>query len=225
MDTPVGEQKVEYPPAKKDCQEGASNPAWRACIYTPLHKESNGDVVYFLHGRTQDESIWNDDTYYTAMIQKEWQERNVRPPTVVAVSFGPVWVLSKKGNGSQSGLLDSFLKEVIPTIEKRVGQPIRRLLMGESMGALNTLVAGLSASGLFQKLAALCPPLYRISPFSSSAEISEFLARTGADPKTIFGVIGLAKLFIANESEWNSLSPLHLIEGDLDGRPDQLRPL
>lgn len=207
-----GEQKVSYTPARKDCFDGGSTQKFRYCIHVPQDGKTNGDVAYLLHGRNLDENIWNDDTFYTAMVQSYWQSHKISPPTVVTVSFGPVWLLANSGKAPKSGLLNIFLNEVIVDVEKRTGPPRQRLLFGESMGGLNSLVAAFNAPRVFHKVASLCPPIYTISPFSSLTEIEEFLKRTGADPKIIFGVIKLSRDFVANESDWAKVSPILLVE-------------
>ena len=100
----------------------------------------------------------------------------------------------------------------LPAIEAKAGRPRRRLLMGESMGGLNVLIAGLSYQSRFAKVAALCPGVYTVSPFASFAEIRATAKRTGADPKMIFGVWMLARKYAANDAEWQRISPLTLIE-------------
>ncbi|WP_369062053.1 alpha/beta hydrolase-fold protein [Caulobacter sp. 73W] len=157
---PWGAQAVDFRPARETC--GASG-ALRYCIYRD-EKGTNGDVLYHLHGRNLDEQIWNDETYLTGMLQGQWQARGSTPPTVVTLSYGPTWLLTPKGERSDSGLLDD-LKARLPEIESKTGAPRRRMLLGESMGGLNVLIAGLSDPKSFKKVAALCPGVYVDSPF------------------------------------------------------------
>ncbi|WP_197279317.1 alpha/beta hydrolase-fold protein [Novosphingobium sp. AAP1] len=209
---PRGDQAVAFRPATQSC--GTDGPL-RYCIYRD-QRGTNGDVLYHLHGRNLDERIWNDDTYLTAMVQAEWQRSAAFPPTVVELSYGPTWLLTPKGDKADSGLLDDMMRR-LPAIEAKAGRPRRRLLMGESMGGLNVLIAGLSHPSRFAKVAALCPGIYAVSPFASFAEIRAAAKRTGADPKMIFGVWMLARKYAANDAEWQRISPLALIE---QARPD-----
>lgn len=204
---PQGSQRVSFVPALAEC---ASDGPLRYCIYRG-QGGTNGDVVYHLHGRNLDEEAWNDDTYYTALVQAAWQERGVRPPTVVALSYGPSWLLAPKGKAPDSGLLDDLIAR-LPAIERKVGEPRRRMLLGESMGGLNALVAGLSHPGRFDKVAALCPGVYKVSPFASLGEIRSAMRRTGADPKIIFGIWQWSRSYYADEGEWQASSPLTLLE-------------
>lgn len=69
-----GSQRVTFVPAFAEC---ASEGTLRYCVYRD-RAGTNGDIVYHLHGRNLDEQIWNGDTYYTALVQAEWQQRGVR---------------------------------------------------------------------------------------------------------------------------------------------------
>lgn len=202
-----GAQEVDFRPATQACE--TSGPI-RYCVYE-AKAGSNGDILYHFHGRNLDEHIWNDDTYYTAMVQAAWQRSGVPPPTVVAVSYGSTWLLAPEGEQPDSGLLEDFI-ERLPAIEDGLGAPRRRLLLGESMGGLNVLVAGLTYPDRFDKVAALCPGVYNVSPFTSFQEMRASAKRTGANPKIAFGVWLLARRYVANESEWRRFSPLALIE-------------
>ena len=212
VSSPTGSQTVAYAPAKRDCFSVESPRPWKYCVHVPAEGKPNGDLAYVLHGRNLDESIWNDNTFYTAMIQNYWQTRKIAPPTVVTVSFGPVWLLTEKGSKERSGLLDVFRDEVIPEVEKRIGRPKRRLILGESMGGLNTLALVLKTPSVFQKAASLCPAIYIGSPFAPLAEIREFMSRTGANPKNVFGIRLIAMDYFANQTEWERAAPLTLLE-------------
>ncbi|WP_296218243.1 alpha/beta hydrolase-fold protein [uncultured Sphingomonas sp.] len=202
-----GAQKVSFRPAEEACDTSGS---LRYCVYRD-RRGTNGDVVYHMHGRNLDERIWNDDTYMTALVQSEWQRRPELPPTVVTVSYGSTWLLTPKGKKPDSGLLDDLMAR-LPAIEAKIGRPRRRLLVGESMGGLNVLIAGLSYPSRFAKVAALCPGVYSISPFASLSTIRATMQRTGANPKIVFGVWMMARRYAANDAEWQRVSPLALIK-------------
>ena len=198
---------MSFRPAVQRCDR--SGPL-RYCVYRDA-AGTNGDVVYHLHGRNLDERIWNDDTYITAMIQAQWQSSGTVPPTVVTVSYGPAWLLTPKGSKPESGLLEDFMGR-LPEIEAKVGRPRRRILLGESMGGLNVLVAGLSYPSSFAKVAALCPGVYAVSPFASLSTLRAGMERTGAQPKIVLGIWLMARKFVADDGEWRRISPLNLVE-------------
>lgn len=204
---PWGAQAVDFRPGAETCGESG---ALRYCIYR-AEQGTNGDVLYHLHGRGLDERIWNDDTYLTAMLQARWRDGGALPPTVVTLSYGSTWLLTPRGERPESGLLEDLMGR-LPEIETRTGAPRRRLLMGESMGGLNVLIAGLSEPASFQKIAALCPGVYVDSPFGTLSIMRAGIERTGANPKMAFGIWLLARKYIADEAEWRRVSPLSLIE-------------
>ena len=207
LSAPQGNQKVSFVPASKSCH---SSGQLRYCIYR-AKSGTNGNVVYHLHGRNLDEQIWNDDTYWTSMVQASWQQTKSLPPTVVVISYGPTWLLVPKGKKQDSGLLEAFMAK-LPDIDQKTGIPKERLLLGESMGGLNVLIAGLSYPQSFAKIASLCPGVYATSPFAPWSAMKRTLERTGADPKIAFGIWLLARQYVADEDEWKSMSPLELVK-------------
>lgn len=208
LSNPWGDQAVNFAPAQQQCGQVGQ---MHYCVHRAVGGV-NGDVVYHLHGRNLEAEIWNDPSYYTAMIQAYWRSAGVLPPTVVTLSYGPEWLLAPKGQADRSGLLDTIWPD-ITAIESRMGKPRRRLLMGESMGGLNSLVLGLSQPQHFDKVAALCPNVYTDSPFAPLGQIREAMVRTGAEPRITFGIWKLARRYVSDADEWRRISPLALIEG------------
>ncbi len=207
LSSPYGVQRVSFIPSKT---ESFSIGKMNFSIYQAT-AGVNQDVIYHFHGRNLDNSIWNDDTYFTSLIQSHWQRNKLDPPTVVSISYGPEWLLTAKNSNAESGLLDDFIAN-LPYIESKIGSPRNRILVGESMGGLNVLIAGLTYPELFKKVASLCPGVYLDSPFSDYDTIIEAMKRTGADPKIALGVYLLAKKYASNEKEWREISPIELIK-------------
>lgn len=208
LSRPLGAQAVHFTPAAQQCSQAGP---LRYCVHRAVGGV-NGDVVYHLHGRHLEAEIWNDPTYFTAMVQAYWQQAGLRPPTVVSLSYGPVWLLAPRGRAEHSGLLDRIWPD-ISAIEAQIGAPRRRLLVGESMGGLNSLVLGLSQPQHFDKVAALCPNVYVDTPFDPPGQILSAMARTGAEPRIVFGLWQLARRYAADADEWRRMAPLSLIEG------------
>ncbi len=110
-------------------------------------------------------------------------------------------------------MLETFVSHSIPKIENRLGfTPRYRGLIGESMGGLNSLIVGLNRPEVFQRIASLCPPIYNISPFDPLSVIWNEIKITGAEPKTIAGIIFLGKKYVSNVAEWNAINPLERIK-------------
>ncbi|HQU84047.1 MAG TPA: alpha/beta hydrolase-fold protein [Pyrinomonadaceae bacterium] len=213
--SPTGSQKVNFVAAKSEKFTSGN-------LNFTVYRAENGvseDVIYHLHGRNMDDSIWNDDTYFTSLVQSYWQKSSTKPPTVVVVSYGSVWLLTPKNSTEASGLMDDFVVR-LPEIESKIGKPRNRILLGESMGGLNVLILGLSHPNLFSKVASLCPGVYVDSPFSDFSTMRAAAKRTGADPKIAFGILQMAKTYVSNEEEWNAISPLKLIERADDKYPE-----
>jgi len=99
-----------------------------------------------------------------SQVRSEWAKNHERVPTVISVSFGPVWLLAEKNGSPYSGLLNAFTEKVMPMLEAQLGGLHgRRLIVGESMGGFNTLQVALKTR-LFAKAAALCAPMAGVSP-------------------------------------------------------------
>jgi S-formylglutathione hydrolase FrmB len=204
--SPYGVQKVSFIPSK-------SENFTKGKLSFTIYKATSGvneDVVYHFHGRNLDDAIWNDDTYYTSLIQSNWQKSNINPPTVVLVSYGSQWLLTPKTSKPESGLLEDFVSQ-LPFIESKIGKPRNRILLGESMGGLNVLILGLTHPELFSKIASLCPGVYLDSPFSDFKTMKKGLQRTGADPKIVYGIYIWSKKYVSNQEEFNAISPIYLI--------------
>ncbi len=207
LTSPYGVQKVNFIPSK-------SEKFTKGKLSFVIYRASTGvneDIIYHFHGRNLDNTIWNDDTYFTSLIQSHWQKSNIKPPTVVLISYGPEWLLIPKNSKVESGLMDDFISN-LPLIESRIGKPKNRILLGESMGGLNVLILGLSHPELFSRVASLCPGVYLDSPFSDFNEIKTAMKRTGADPKIALGIYLMAKKYVSNVEEWKEISPIDLIK-------------
>jgi len=90
------------------------------CIYTPTGTHSR-DILYYFHGLGGQETYWGDDNYYTSQVRSEWAKNHERVPTVISVSFGPVWLLAEKNGSPYSGLLNAFTEKVMPMLEAQLG--------------------------------------------------------------------------------------------------------
>lgn len=206
LTSPWGVQKVSFIPSKSEkFTQGRLN-------FT-IYKASSGvneDVIYHFHGRNLDDAIWNDNTYYTSLIQSHWQKSNTKPPTVILVSYGSQWLLTPRTSKPESGLMEDFISN-LPIIETKIGKPRNRILLGESMGGLNVLILGLTHPELFSKIASLCPGVYLDSPFSDFDTKKKGLQRTGADPKIAYGIYLWAKKYVSNQEEYKAISPIDLI--------------
>jgi S-formylglutathione hydrolase FrmB len=209
----LGRQRLSRPHVnfiqpKKECFiEGD----WTYCVHTNA-RTNYAVYLYALHGKDQSENYWLAGTDYPALLQSYWQEKQKEIPVVITVSFGPVWLATPKMSKPKTGLIERFRNEVFPTVEKQLGAPSRRFLVGGSMGALNSLSLALEFQNHFEKIALLCPPLFNLSPYAGIGEIYHFLGRTGATPKSLITILGLGRMYFENDEEWKRFSPLRRVQ-------------
>jgi pimeloyl-ACP methyl ester carboxylesterase len=202
---------VRFLPARAECASGSERgKTFNYCIYR-AQRGTNGGLVYHFHGRNGDAHGWNDANFYTGQVQAYWQAQQRVPPTVVSVSFGPTWLMMPSTANPRSGALDVFVAKVMGEVERRLGAPRYRALLGASMGGFNTLLAALHRPELFSKAVALCPPVYTLTPSASFSALRDFARRSGADPKLLFGLWMLSRDYVRSEQDWQALSLFDLL--------------
>lgn len=202
------------------CDKFAAPLSGGYCIHSPVSSYSR-DIVYHLHGRGGSENDWQDVWYYPEQIRQQWKERRANAPTVVSISFGPIWLLAEKNASVNSGLFEVLTQKIIPSIESQLGGLRgRRIVVGESMGGFNTVQLALKTD-LFSKAAILCAPMSEISPFDNPDVIKEHIEKSSAyayykntDPNVVFnttmGVTELAKGFYSTPEDYTRANPLLL---------------
>lgn len=143
-------------------------------------------------------------------------------PTVVSISFGPIWVLAEKNASPVSGLFEAMTKMVIPSIEHILGGlKGRRILVGESMGGFNSIQLALKTT-LFEKAGIVCAPMAeKVSPFSTPEETKAFIEHSVGwqyykdhDPETVKTAVGemmqLSRGFFPTPEDFKGANPLTL---------------
>lgn len=176
------------------------------CIYR-TNGSQNPDVLYHLHGLTLDEFSWVTIPLYK-FIRREWRNQNFDAPTVITFSYGESWLLTPRGESEMSGLYEEVMEIVIPQLESIHARPIRdRMLMGMSMGGFNGAQIYLRNPKMFKRTALLCPAMATVSPYSSKAEVDDYIDRTGADPTHVKLAIKLGGDYFSKK-DWSKESPL-----------------
>ncbi len=150
------------------------------CIYETAGS-TNPDVIYYFHGRFGKAERWAETDFYSENLRKEWIATGKQAPKVVALSFGPVWLLAEQNTSPYSGLFEVMRDQVIPAMEQIIGGTKgQRIILGESMGGFNTLQMALKTP-LFSKAASLCAPIVNgVDPFDSEDKINEFIKKSAA---------------------------------------------
>lgn len=193
------------------------------CVHKPKTNPSD-DFVYYLHGGENSEQTWSEKWFYTSQLRQEWLRLKVKIPTVIAISFGPSWLLAKQNSSRASGLFELLTTSLIPAIEKELGEiKGRRIVFGDSMGGFNTLQLALH-SKLFDKAASICTPMASVSPFSDPAMIDSHIKQSSAwhyyrdigDPavvtRAVSNIIKLTQTFYPKEADWMEADPVVLAE-------------
>ncbi|MGH1345937.1 MAG: alpha/beta hydrolase-fold protein [Nannocystales bacterium] len=189
------------PDLEMTCTEQSDPIPWGLCV-TREPGSSSRDLLVHLHGRRGTARWWNDKTYYTAELYEHWRTAGVDPPTVVSISFGPLWMLTDK---TGAAFRESILAQARARAEAVAGHEFSRIrLVGESMGGYNALLAGLDADLPFDRVAALCPPLTTTSPFGAGlfSRFRESSVREG------FMLLAFSRAFFEGDADWRQTDPV-----------------
>jgi S-formylglutathione hydrolase FrmB len=201
-----------------ECGHVAQKVKWDYCI-TRTGNSHNEDIVYVLHGAGGDESTW---TRWPAFqdVRARWEKTGFQAPIIVALSFGPIWLLADPNSSPHSGLFDVFTKEVMPYVEQRlltdslagISANRKRRILGFSMGGFNGSQLILKMPRAFKSAVLACPGLSTVSPFASRPEIDSYISRTGANKDFVNSILTIAKDFFPDEAAWQADSPLRLAQ-------------
>lgn len=187
-----------------------------------VHPGGSSSVLYYFHGMNGSLENWTQKGYYPNMIRRYWEQKGLEAPTVVSVSYGPEWLLASKNTSSYSGLFEDFELRMRPKIEASLGREVgKRMLLGESMGAFNSLQLALRTSH-YDRAAILCAVL--AENFSLDATEEQLQERIRASSAyqyygedsldlilvQVTAAIELAKAFYPTQAEWQPFDPLEL---------------
>lgn len=198
-------------PFKRSHQQCHSSGDFRYCEHETPETDSSV-YLYVLHGKDQSEQFWQKGEFYAGLLQNYLQKTGQKIPKVISISFGPLWLITPKMTDERTGLLETFRNQVFPNIEREIGVPQQRFLMGASMGGINALTLVINMPEFFKRVAVMCPPIYEISPFSSTSEILDFMVQSGAKPQQMSTALGVGRVLFKNDEEWKRFSPIDVIK-------------
>jgi pimeloyl-ACP methyl ester carboxylesterase len=209
-------------PRLKPSQPALPPVSWKYCIYPGA--EANGqksrDVIYYFHGAEQSHHSWWEDG---SVIRAKWKYRNHPGPTVISVSFGDFWLLVPPTQNGKGGILDVYVKQLIPGFDKMLGfTPRRRMILGMSMGGFNSSQLVLRHPELFERAAILCPAVPTISAFSSRTEAKEYLKPAHVNPADAYYWMINAQGYVKSAKEWAGLDPQQLAAERFGARSPRL---
>lgn len=161
--------------------------AFQLCVH--YYPESDRkSIAYYIHGGGGSPWTWQDNNNFQ-YLREEMKLQKLIPPIFVSISFGPHWALKQFASDSKSPLLLVF-NQIQQEIEKKLtsdgtlqfGSVENRMIFGESIGGMNTILAvSLGDNKIkYRKAAILCPAIFTISPFSTDEEVDQYVARARA---------------------------------------------
>ena len=194
---------------KTSCYQESEPLSWTWCVHKMEH-QSQDTILYHLHGRRGAANWWNDKEYFSGDVMNLWDRQDLVPPTVVGISFGPLWLLqdeeSMSGEAPPIGLLT---EQLIPKIEIQLGLKIKkRMVVGESMGGVNALMLLAHASGSFARVAALCPPLSQLPPDAALTDIFKKVTDSSLSLKRALLLSAMGRYFYPESDRWYKLDPV-----------------
>ncbi|MEM6537208.1 MAG: alpha/beta hydrolase-fold protein [Pseudomonadota bacterium] len=221
----VSRKPSEYVPTpiagvEMQCFEEIEPVSWSYCI-NRVEASTNTDIIYYLHARNGNATWWNDRSYHTAELYKVWDAEGQDPPTVVAISFGKLWMLSEHDRIVDGGLYGVFLNNVIPRVEAKLGAPIgQRMVAGISMGGFNTLLLALKSKGVFVKAASICSPLPIVSHHDGLGSVITSAKESDTSFKRALLLWQFSRQYYPSREIWKRNNPLSLsTEFDAESGP------
>jgi esterase/lipase superfamily enzyme len=209
------------PEQLNQCEGFSQDRPWAYCISrTP--GSTNRDILYFIHGAGDSEKTWIKDY---GDIREAWALKGKQAPTVISMSFGPVWLMVAKNNFKTSGLLNWIPNVQMPWLEAKIGglQPGgKRLILSKSMGGFNSTQLMFNYPEMFSKVAMLCPAIVSHSPFSGLPVIQDFIKRTGAAKQKAFWTMALFRSFFPALEFWQKAAPYYADPTRLNSKSPEL---
>ncbi|OQW53980.1 MAG: hypothetical protein A4S09_06205 [Proteobacteria bacterium SG_bin7] len=143
-----------------------------------IHKNQNSqDVLHYLHGHGGSEKNWGEQEV-NKNIRKHWTAAGKEVPNVIAFSFGTKWLLTEVPQSGGVSRYYAYINKILPDLEAKLGSFTgRRMLMGESMGGINSTLIMERAGNLFERVAINCPAITAIGPHASDREVEAYIQR------------------------------------------------
>lgn len=189
--------------------DSGSGVEFKYCIY--LSTESN-DVMYYMHGSGGSVKNWLKVDPYIKM-REHWKSAGKALPHVIAVSFGSQWLLTDVPKESGLSLYQVFVEYVMPLMESKIANKSgRRLLMGESMGGLNSAYLYLRNGYLFDRVALNCPAVMPFGPQVEDEVLEAYMERHKEYVSKLYVMYmqNWGKKEFATEADWERNAPLTL---------------
>jgi pimeloyl-ACP methyl ester carboxylesterase len=160
---------VDY---KREIHHSAIMPQCTYAIYRIATGCAEGTVLYYFHGSGGDEGTW---LQANGGIIEAWKARAIKPPIVIAVTFGREWLLFPGEASANAVHLEEFVNDLIPEIEARIGGHIvRRRVFGFSIGGQSAAQLFFRYPELFDAAVLASPEIYTFPIYAPDAQIDAF---------------------------------------------------
>lgn len=175
-------------------------------------RRRNKDILYVLHGSNGSEQDWVT-TPDNIATEKAWAKRGIPAPTKITFSFGDEWMFADIVHTPEAQSYSQITKQVIPYLESLIpGKITHRYLKGISMGGWNGVQLLLKNSELFDRVALICPVISSLGPFSTHAEVEEYIAQGKyLNRQWIEDLVQEEKNMFVSKQEWAQHNPLTLV--------------
>jgi pimeloyl-ACP methyl ester carboxylesterase len=202
----VSEDKKIFLDKKSSCPKYNN---FKVCIFPGVGQRKD-EVIYYFHGIFGNENQWLYNEI-TKKIYKRLIESNLGSPTIINISYGPVWLLTTKNTRKYSGLLDSWNNESIFKFEHEVlsFKVRKRFVFGDSMGGHNAFAFYLKNQDLFKKVILICPAMLVRSPYEERNHHHELLPDFAGSWTMYYGVMGLMAMYY-DDITWKITSPFFI---------------
>lgn len=194
------------------CGKVKTSTEWSYC-FTPGSGSNANKLIYYFHGGGGDEKGWLRPSNYPEGIREHWKKTGIDAPSVISVSFGPMWLLASRSENPKSGLYEVFKNEVVPYVETNLMKikVEERIAIGESMGGFNAGTFALRNTDLFNKIALLCPAVGAENQ-SSLSDINKYIQETGAEKSYAKFLFKIRDEYFSSWSAAYSESPIKLVD-------------
>lgn len=177
------------------------------CIYK---NPKSDDVLHYLHVNGGNVKSWENQNT-NKMIRDHWTSAGKEFPNVITFSMGKAWLLTDVQKENNTSKYYAFINKILPDLENRLGGFTgRRMLMGDSMGGLNSTFIMARAGNMFERVAINCPVITPMGPHAPSAEIDAYIERHQPYISRIWvwWMLNWGKEEFPTEQDWNNHSPI-----------------
>jgi hypothetical protein len=180
---------------------------YKYCIYKNPNSQ---DVLHYFHVHGGSEKNW-DSQATNQKIRDTWTAMGKEVPNVISISFGTKWLLTEVPKTGGTSRYYAWINKIFPDMEAKVGSfSGRRLLMGDSMGGLNSTLIMERAGNMFERVAINCPALTGIGPYASDKEVEDYIQRTNASRFYVMYMQNWGKQEFPDQADWNNHAPLDI---------------